>query len=112
MIVDGTNVTMTRGDSESFVVIYRIGGVKVPLVTGDRVYLTIKARETDTVKALQKIVTEFVNGTAEIIINPVDTQALPFKTFVYDVQINFANGNVKTVITPSKFTIAKEVTHE
>lgn len=112
MIVAGTNIEMTRGDSEAIVVTFKQDGVAVPLVTGDTVYFTIKNKFTETEKVLQKIITEFVDGAAEIIIYPEDTKELQFKTYTYDVQVTFANGSVKTIIKPSSFKVTKEVTYE
>ena len=112
MLVEGTNLSMTRGDSESITVVFKRDGVAVPLVAGDTVYFTIKNKYTDIEKVLQKIVTEFVGGIAEIIIDPVDTKQLEFKTFTYDVQVTFANGSVKTIIKASSFKVTKEVTYE
>ena len=61
---------------------------------------------------MQKIVTEFHDGKALVEILPPDTKTLPIGRYVYDIQITFANGTVKTVVGPAIFEITAEVTYE
>lgn len=104
---------MIRGDSEAIKVSCRNeSGVDIPLVEGDIVYFTIKKSTGTEEKTLQKIVTEFVEGAALITIFPNDTRELKTGIYYYDIQLNRANGQVKTIIPPSKFTINAEVTYE
>ena len=113
MKVDGTKITMTRGDSETISVSCKdILGTVVPLVTGDTVYFTIKRDIHDTNIILQKIITIFTDGKAIVVILPIDTKALEFISYIYDVQITKADGTVSTIIPPSKFIIGGEVTYE
>ncbi len=87
--------------------------VIVPLVTGDTVYFTVKVSASDTAKAFQKVVASFnTDGSATITIDPSDTKELNIGDYVYDVQITFETGDVKTVIPMSKFRLAAEVTNE
>ena len=87
-------------------------GNKVPLVTGDMIYLTVKDSVNTEEKVLQKVVTQFEDGNATIEITPDDTNDIPFKTYVYDIQLNRVDGTVNTIIPPSNFTIGGEVTYE
>ena len=61
---------------------------------------------------MQRIITEFHDGKALAEILPADTKTLPIGRYVYDIQITFADGTVKTVVGPATFEIAAEVTYE
>lgn len=111
-----TNISMIRGDSYPFAVSYKLNGVATALVAGDTVYFTVKKNVEDTEKVLQKVITDFVDGKAIIEILPSDKAAfwagnIPVN-YIYDVQINFASGLVKTVIGPSTLTVYPGVTDE
>lgn len=112
MIVTGTKISMTRGDSETITVSIRKDGEDIPLVAGDTVYFTVKNDANTEDKVLQKVVTEFDDGKAIIEILPGDTKHLPFTEFVYDVQLTKTDGGITTIIKPSKFIVGEEVTYE
>lgn len=113
MEIQGTNISMIRGDSEVIKVSCRNeSGVDFPFTEGDIVYFTVKGSVYTEEKILQKIVTEFTEGVALITIFPKDTRELKPGIYYYDIQLNRANGQVKTIIPPSKFTINAEVTYE
>jgi len=72
--------------------------------TGDVVTFTVK-RNTDVSDIIfQKNFTD-----RELKIEPTDTKYLPYGSYVYDVQITFANGDINTVIPPSLFSVTGEV---
>lgn len=108
MKITGTNIYMTRGDSESLAV----SCPQRPFAEGDKVELTLRTCAGDGRVLLHKTVTSFTDGKAIIAINPADTSNLPFCDASYDVQVTFADGTVKTIVRPSKFTIGKENTYE
>ena len=113
MKIQGTNISMIRGDSEAIKVSCRDeSGVDIPLVEGDIVYFTVKRSTYTEEKILQKIVTEFTDGVALITIFPEDTRELKPGAYYYDIQLNRANGQVKAIIPPSRFIINAEVTYE
>jgi len=104
---------MVRGDSESITItLKQEDGIQVPFESGDTVYFTMREALGDNVIILQKIVTGFISGDAVIEIEPVDTATLFFKTYVYDIQWTKDNGQVKTVVPASDFTILGEVTYD
>ena len=113
MKIQGTNISMTRGDSEAIKVTVKdtLGNV-IPLVTGDTIYFTVREYVMSTTKVIEKIVTEFDDGEALITINPQDTNDLRFASYVYDIQLTRENGMVKTISPPSEFTITGEVTYD
>lgn len=105
MLVTGTNIYMTRGDSESI-------GVKVngyTLTDGDKIEMTVRQR-VGGIELLHKVVTDFSENSAIITILPEDTEKLAFGKYVYDIQMTYG-GSVKTIITPSVFEIGEEVTY-
>lgn len=113
MKIQGTNISMTRGDSEAIKVTVKdtLGNI-IPLVSGDTIYFTARKNLLNETKIIEKIITEFVDGQALITINPQDTNDLRFATYVYDIQLTRENGTVKTIIPPSTFTVKGEVTYD
>ena len=106
MKIKGTNISMTRGDSESITVT-----CSEPFDTGDTVTLTVR-ESVDSDVALQKVVTSFgARGEAVIAIEPEDTDGLDFGDYVYDIQLRRSNGAVTTLVTPARFTLTEEVTY-
>lgn len=113
MIFEGTNISMIRGDSESFAVNAIDGdGVQLPFEFGDTIYFTVKDNVSTEEKRIQKVITTFVDGEASIEILPEDTKNLYVREYVYDIQWNKADGTVRTIILPSSFIIKGEVTYE
>lgn len=104
---------MTRGDSETFRVSLfdKQSQTKVGFVEGDTVYFTVKTSTQTAERRIQKVITEFDDGEAIVHITPQDTKDLKYFAYVYDVQIN-KQGDISTVIKPSKFVIEEEVTYE
>ena len=107
MIVSGTNLTMTRGDSECLEV--TISGYE--LQPGDKLEMTVRPYVGGKI-LLHKEITEFEGNIVDIPIWPEDTQSLSFGVYVYDLQLTFAGGAVKTIVKPSRFTIAQEVAYD
>ena len=113
MRVQGTNISMIRGDSEAIKVSCRNeSGDDVPLVEGDIVYFTVKCSPRAEEKLLQKVITEFVDGVALITIEPEDTKELNSGKYQYDIQWTRADGTVKTIVPVSDFVIEGEITYE
>ena len=108
MIINGTNVQMTRGDTESLTV----SCVDLPFEAGDVVELTIRKAPNASDIYLHKTVTEFTaDGKAEFVFEPSDTEDLAFGKYSYDVQATFVTIGVKTIIKPSLFKIGEECTY-
>ena len=115
MKVNGTNISMIRGDSESFMVsCVDSDGIDLPFQVGDIIYFTVKQNTKTETIILQKTIEEFTaDGKALIPIAPSDTKNLKYGTYVYDVQWTRDNGAVvTTIVSPSKFVIGDEVTYE
>lgn len=97
-------IVLTRGDSAGF-------DINITDASGDPVSLDASTIVTFTVKASindeNALITK--HGT-EINILPEDTSSLAYGDYVYDVQLNYEDGTVETIITPSTFRITGEVT--
>lgn len=113
MDVVGTTMKMLRGDSEYITVSVKDDvGQQIPFVTGDIVYMTVKKNVHMTEKAFQKKITSFINGDVYIEILPGDTNNLSVGDYVYDIQVNRADGRVTTIVPPSTFILMGDVTRE
>lgn len=105
-------IEMVRGDSETLNVRIEDSNGLVPFVTGDTVYFTVKKDIQLLEKDLQVTVTTFNNGQAEVNIKPQDTKTMEPGRYIYDVQVTFSSGEVKTIIPEATFVVRGEVTHE
>ena len=107
MKVSGTNLSMTRGDTESIALRIKSGGT---LSAGDTVDFTVR-EDAESDVLLHKRVTEFTDGVAVIPIEPKDTEGLDFGTYRYDIQLTAADGTVITLVKPARFTLTEEITY-
>lgn len=105
MYISGTDIHMTRGDTEAIKV--SIKGVSVS--PDDVLEMTVRKRYGSPPVFYFKT-NEFQDGSTVIPILPKDTTTLPFGKYVYDMQLTFG-GVVKTIIKPSKFVLEYEVTY-
>lgn len=113
MEIQGYNISMIRGDTEAIKVSCKDAkGVDIPFEDGDVLYFTVKASIGLEKKVIQKVITEFSEGIAYINITPDDTKSLDFRGYYYDIQLTRADGTVKTIIPPSRFSIKGEITYE
>ncbi len=100
-------VTMTRGDTVNIKVSLSdgYGGEYVP-DENDEIRFALKKTYDDNYPLIYKVVP---HDTMILKINPEDTKDLDFGTYVYDLQITFANGDVLTFVTKAQFRIEEEV---
>ena len=113
MEIQGYNISMIRGDTESIKVSCKDNnGNEIPFVAGDIVYFTVKQSVSTEEKEMQKVITEFPDGIAYINISPDDTKSMSVRNHYYDIQLTRADGTVKTIIPPSMFTVRGEITYE
>ena len=110
-------LSMTRGDSESFIVSKNKKDpndenkyINIPLELGDVVRFTVRESLYSDEVLIYKEIDEFLDGKAIIYINPIDTEFLNFKEYIYDVEYTNFKGEVKTIIKPSILNITGEVT--
>lgn len=103
--VDGTKITMTRGDTVRIQVAINIGGEEYTPEVGDVVRFAAKKAWTDDEPC---ILITIPNDTLILTIEPNDTKELEFGAYNYDLQITFANGDVATFVTKAKLKIEEE----
>lgn len=101
-------VKLTRGDTARLTVTINndTSGKEYVIESGDTLTLTVKKSVSDAVPSIQKVLV----GTNIFHIEPKDTAQLAFGRYKYDVQLTTAGGDVYTVIEPTTFEIAQEVT--
>lgn len=106
MQLSGTNITMTRGDTESLTI-----RCSEPFAEGDAVTMTVRESADGPVE-FRKTVTEFDGGEAVIVIDHEDTMAMDFATYRYDIELTRASGAVTTLVRPANLTLTEEITYE
>lgn len=106
-VFDDNSIELTRGDTARLSVdVTDDDGELYEVQSHDTLTLSIKKKVKDS----EALVSKTIIGSTTFHIEPKDTSGLPFGKYVYDVQITTAEGDVYTVITPSEFKIAEEVT--
>ena len=111
--INGTTISMTRGDTLIVQVqIYRDGQAYTP-ENGDAVRFALKQRlnaaGTGFVPAEPLILKDIPIDTMQLRLNPADTKTLAFGSYAYDIEITFANGIVDTFIADAKLILTPEV---
>lgn len=102
------SIKLTRGDTARFNVSIAstISGEYYEIQSEDILTMTVKKSVKDELFCFQKTVT----GSTLLHIEPADTKNLTFGKYVYDIQLNKANGDIYTVVEPATFEVLKEVT--
>lgn len=106
--INGTTITMTRGDTLRVTLTLKDeeGNVYIPL-EDDVIRFAMKKNYDDPEPLLLKVIP---HDTMELVLNPVDTKNLPQpSSYVYDMEITYANGDVDTFIKEAKLKITQEV---
>lgn len=67
------------------------------LKDGDTVYFTLR-KLIDKSVIMQKAITEFDNGSCEIVINPSDTVNLDEDNYIYDLKLIRSDGTIDSLI--------------
>lgn len=110
--ITGTNITITRGDSAYINVTIKDsqGNVYTPS-TDDTIRAQVRQSATSTQILFESVIP---SDTLVWHIKPEDTQtaSLNGATYVYDMQIETADGDTFTFIPQSNFIISKEVTRD
>ena len=104
LTIRNNTITLTRGDTARIDLTLSKDGESYDY-SADTVVFSVKKTTSTPTYIMQKTVTDGV-----IYIAPDDTENLSYGDYVYDVQLTTQSGDVCTVIPPSKFTLATEVT--
>ena len=107
ILPDGT-IRLTRGDTARFDISIDndVTGLPYEIEETDVLEFSVKKSMADK----NPLIYKRLIGTNMFTINSIDTKDLPFGEYVYDIQLTNEDGDVSTVITPSKFEIMGEVT--
>lgn len=105
--VRNNTIYLTRGDTfkAHLTITYPDGSIYTP-VEGDSIRFALKETIDDEECLIYRAIPI---DTMLLVLYPTDTQTLEFGTYVYDIQLTKANGDVDTFITASKFKITAEV---
>ena len=90
---------MVRGDTGAFSVRPTIKGESV-LTEGDHLYFTLRKIKDNRI-LIQKDITEFEDGRADIVIAPSDTTNLELGNYIYDLKMVRGDGTVDSLIPGS-----------
>lgn len=104
--INGTTITMTRGDTLSLTIGIMQGEDEYQVQAGDVIRFAMKRSYADNEPLLVKLID---NDSLGLQLDPEDTKDLPFGSYVYDIEITMEDGTVDTFICESKITLAKEV---
>ena len=111
--VNGTAITLTRGDSFYSVLSMKKNELPYEPQQGDVIQFALKSAQMNDkgeYKDTEPLILKTIpNDTLMLYIAPNDTKQLPFGRYVYDIQITFANGDVDTFISEAPFTLSREV---
>lgn len=107
-IIDGSTVTLTRGDS-----FYAVVGAKNKSTgqaytpqEGDVIKFGMKKNAKDAECVVEKTLD---NSTLLLHLEPNDTKELPLGNYVYDIELTTSDGDVDTFINNATLTLVTEV---
>ena len=105
--VKKNTIYLTRGDTfKAHLSISNPDGTEYIPVEGDTIRFALKENIEDQ-ECL--ILRDIPIDTMLLVLNPEDTKELEFGSYIYDIQLTKANGDVDTFITASKLKITAEV---
>lgn len=108
------NFSLTRGDSEDYIITFSHPGGTPYNITGWTIFFSLKTNFDldDADASLRKVITSHTdptNGITTISLVPADTASLEPRDYDYDVKILLSDGKVKTLLK-GKFTLDYRVT--
>ena len=105
LVVQGKTLSQMRGDTGVLRLNLTVDGEPYELADGDTAVLTVKKNLKAKSPLLQKACE---NGL--FCFEHADTQGLPTGTYVYDVQVTLADGQVYPVLGPNTYRLLPDVT--
>jgi hypothetical protein len=104
--IDGLTITLTKGDS--FYCLLTLTKDEQPYEPedGDSILFGLKKNYKDSTALITK---HIPTDTLLLHLEPSDTKDIPVGSYVYDIEVTLANGDVDTVINRARFNIVPEV---
>ena len=94
-------ITVTKGDYGLIRLAILEDGQPSPFTQGDSVRFIVKEFPASDIRLIDKTVSIFQDGVAEIEIESTDTTGLKPKNYIYGIQWVDANNNVRTIVPGS-----------
>ena len=105
--IDGTTITMTRGDTlRAVVAIEQMDGTEHTPVEGEEIRFAMKRKYADEAPLVWRLIPY---DTLVLELLPGDTKLLQYGNYVYDIQITRLDGTVDTFIDRAKLVLTEEV---
>lgn len=105
--INGTSITMTRGDTLCVQVNLTQNGEPYTPVEGDAITFAMKRSAYDSGEPL--LVKSVPTDTLMLELLPTDTATLAFGEYAYEMQMEFDDGTVDTFIANARLVLAPEV---
>lgn len=112
--IDGTTITLTRGDTLCVNVEMTLDGVAYVPSGNDSIRFALKTPKMTGGRAEYKdqeplILKPIPIDTCQLVLTPTDTKQLSFGQYVYDIEITMEDGTVDTFISEATFILSPEV---
>lgn len=110
--ITNKEIYLTRGDNARMHVSAKdriSGDIYIPQ-NGDKIAFSLKKKIKDETKLIFIEQTEHTENGWYIVFQPEHTKDLAFGDYLYDIQLTTADDWVDTIVEPTKFTVAEEVT--
>lgn len=112
--IEGTTITLTRGDTMIAEVTPYQGDEPYVPQEGDTLRFVMKGsklntRKTEYADAEPLVTKDIPTDTMLLRLDPEDTKPLGFGDYVYDIEITFADGKVDTFINNASLSLIPEV---
>ena len=104
--INGTTITLTKGDSFYCQLSLMKNGQAFTPSEGDVIKFGMKKEFWDTEPLIEKIIP---NDTLVLSILPSDTESLQPATYCYDIEYTSLGGDVDTFINNQQFNLVPEV---
>lgn len=104
--INGTTITLTKGDSFYCAIDLKKNGQTYTPAEGDVIRFGVKKSPFDTATVISKVIP---NDTQILYLAPADTKELQSGKYVYDIELTYANDDVDTFINQAEFNLMLEV---
>ncbi len=107
--IAGTKISLTRGDTlKAIVTMTQQDGTEYIPIEGDSIRFAMKKHYSDP-DSEALIIKPIPNDTRLLWLEPADTKEYPFGSYVYDIQLTHANGDIDTFIDRATIELTEEV---